>query len=176
MVDHSSQNGRTSRFDVTILVTQFTSSTNRAQAPAASRLPGIPSDHALLVPLTRQDMAYLSSFSYLSSVMAQTLATMPKAHSTLILLFPGDSDNKPINEIVDFAEVFLTPTHLTEMIARLSCSMSPPRPWWCSDLSSPCHQALNWARHHLRQKRPYLAHHRIRAKRWPHLKQQLSWG
>ncbi|OLF35591.1 type I restriction endonuclease subunit R, partial [Psychrobacter sp. Cmf 22.2] len=120
MVDHSSQNGRTSRFDVTILVNGLP-----LVQIELKRRGGIEIAEAFHQTMRYSKAAYKAGHGLFEFVQLFVISNgantryYAKGTQHFNFTFPwADSDNKPINEIVDFAEVFLTPTHLTEMIAQ----------------------------------------------------------
>ena len=120
MVDHSSQNGRTSRFDVTILVNGLP-----LVQIELKRRGGIEIAEAFHQTMRYSKAAYKAGHGLFEFIQLFVISNgantryYAKGTQHFNFTFPwADSDNKPINEIVDFAEVFLTPTHLTEMIAQ----------------------------------------------------------
>lgn len=118
-VNHTASNGRTSRFDVTLLVN------------------GLP---LIQIELKRRGMEIGEAFHQTHRYSREAYATgqglfqfiqlfvisngvntryYSNGTQNIEFTFPwADINNKPINEVVDFAKVFLTPSHITQMMLQ----------------------------------------------------------
>ncbi|WP_284077681.1 type I restriction endonuclease subunit R [Acinetobacter nosocomialis] len=118
-VDHRDHNGRTSRFDVTLLVNGLPV----VQIELKKRGMEIAEAFNQTQRYTRE--AYWAGqglFSFIQLfIISNGANTRYYANGTpsIEFAFPwADVSNKPMNEIVDFAEVFLNPSHLTQMLTQ----------------------------------------------------------
>ncbi|MHA3058566.1 type I restriction endonuclease subunit R [Acinetobacter sp. ANC 5584] len=118
-IDHRDHNGRTSRFDVTLLVNGLPV----VQIELKKRGMEIAEAFNQTQRYTRE--AYWAGqglFSFIQLfIISNGANTRYYANGTpsIEFAFPwADVSNKPINEIVDFAEVFLHPSHLTQMLTQ----------------------------------------------------------
>jgi type I restriction enzyme, R subunit len=118
-VDHRDHNGRTSRFDVTLLVNGFP----LIQIELKKRGLEIAEAFNQTQRYTRE--AYWAGqglFSYIQLfVISNGVNTRYYSNGTknIEFSFPwADVQNKPINEIVDFANCFLAPEALTQMLTQ----------------------------------------------------------
>ena len=120
MVDHSSQNGRTSRFDVTILVNGLP-----LVQVELKRRGGIEIAEAFHQTMRYSKDAYKAGHGLFEFIQLFVISNgantryYAKGTQHFNFTFPwADIDNKPINEVVDFTKVFLQRSHLNEMIAQ----------------------------------------------------------
>ena len=118
-VDHRDHNGRSSRFDVTILVNGIP----LVQIELKKRGMEIAEAFHQTERYTRE--AYWAGqglFNFIQLfVISNGVNTRYYANGTpnIEFTFPwADINNKHINEIVDFADAFLNPQHLTKMISQ----------------------------------------------------------
>lgn len=118
-IDHRDHNGRTSRFDVTLLVNGLPV----VQIELKKRGMEIAEAFNQTQRYTRE--AYWAGqglFGFIQLfIISNGANTRYYSNGTagIEFAFPwADVDNKPINEIVDFAEVFLNPQHLTQMLTQ----------------------------------------------------------
>lgn len=118
-VDHRDFNGRTSRFDVTLLVNGFP----LVQIELKKRGMEIAEAFNQTQRYTRE--AYWAGqglFSFIQLfVISNGANTRYYSNGTknIEFTFPwADLTNKPINEVVDFAEAFLNRSHLTHMLTK----------------------------------------------------------
>lgn len=118
-VDHRDYNGRTSRFDVTILVNGLP----LVQIELKKRGMEIAEAFNQTQRYTRE--AYWAGqglFGFIQLfIISNGANTRYYANGTkgIEFAFPwADINNKHINEIVDFSQAFLNPTHLTQMLTQ----------------------------------------------------------
>ncbi|MHA3082419.1 type I restriction endonuclease subunit R [Acinetobacter sp. ANC 5383] len=118
-IDHRDHNGRTSRFDVTLLVNGLP----LVQIELKKRGMEIAEAFNQTQRYTRE--AYWAGqglFSFIQLfVISNGANTRYYANGTIGIEFAfpwADVSNKPINEIVDFAQVFFNPQHLTQMLTQ----------------------------------------------------------
>ncbi|WP_151710936.1 type I restriction endonuclease subunit R [Acinetobacter brisouii] len=118
-IDHRDHNGRTSRFDVTLLVNGLPV----VQIELKKRGMEIAEAFNQTQRYTRE--AYWAGqglFSFIQLfIISNGANTRYYSNGTtgIEFAFPwADVSNKPINEITDFAEVFLNPQHLTQMLTQ----------------------------------------------------------
>lgn len=118
-IDHRDHNGRTSRFDVTLLVNGLPV----VQIELKKRGMEIAEAFNQTQRYTRE--AYWAGqglFGFIQLfIISNGANTRYYANGTpsIEFAFPwANVDNKPINEIVDFAEVFFNPQHLTQMLTQ----------------------------------------------------------
>ncbi|MHA3050482.1 type I restriction endonuclease subunit R [Acinetobacter sp. ANC 4639] len=118
-IDHRDHNGRTSRFDVTLLVNGLPV----VQIELKKRGMEIAEAFNQTQRYTRE--AYWAGqglFGFIQLfIISNGANTRYYSNGTtgIEFAFPwADVSNKPINEIVDFAEVFLNPQHLTQMLTQ----------------------------------------------------------
>ncbi len=118
-IDHRDHNGRTSRFDVTLLVNGLPV----VQIELKKRGMEIAEAFNQTQRYTRE--AYWAGqglFGFIQLfIISNGANTRYYSNGTagIEFAFPwADVGNKPINEIVDFAEVFLNPQHLTQMLTQ----------------------------------------------------------
>ncbi|MHA3048838.1 type I restriction endonuclease subunit R [Acinetobacter sp. ANC 4639] len=118
-IDHRDHNGRTSRFDVTLLVNGLPV----VQIELKKRGMEIAEAFNQTQRYTRE--AYWAGqglFSFIQLfIISNGVNTRYYSNGTtgIEFAFPwADVSNKPINEIVNFAEVFLNPSHLTQMLTQ----------------------------------------------------------
>lgn len=118
-VDHRDYNGRTSRFDVTLLVNGLP----LVQIELKKRGMEIAEAFNQTQRYTRE--AYWAGqglFNFIQLfVISNGANTRYYSNGTkhIDFAFPwADIDNKHINEVVDFADVFLQPAHLTNMLTQ----------------------------------------------------------
>ncbi|MHA3091316.1 type I restriction endonuclease subunit R [Acinetobacter brisouii] len=118
-IDHRDHNGRTSRFDVTLLINGLPV----VQIELKKRGMEIAEAFNQTQRYTRE--AYWAGqglFSFIQLfIISNGANTRYYSNGTtgIEFAFPwANVDNKPINEIVDFAEVFLNPQHLTQMLTQ----------------------------------------------------------
>lgn len=124
-LDHRKHNGRKSRFDVTILINGLP----LVQIELKRR--GMEIAEAFHQTLRYDREAYGTGqglFGYLQLfVISNGVNTRYYANGTKNIEFAfawADRQNKQINEISDFADVFLNPTHLTKMLTQYMILMS----------------------------------------------------
>lgn len=118
-IDHRDHNGRTSRFDVTLLVNGLPV----VQIELKKRGMEIAEAFNQTQRYTRE--AYWAGQGLFGCIQLFIISnganTRYYSNGTtgIEFAFPwADVSNKPINEIVDFAEVFLNPQHLTQMLTQ----------------------------------------------------------
>nr|WP_309596992.1 type I restriction endonuclease subunit R [Moraxella osloensis] len=123
-VDHTSSNGRTSRFDVTILINGLP----LVQIELKRRSMEIAEAFHQTRRYSRE--AYSAGyglFGFIQLFISNGVNTRYYANGTKNIEFAfawADITNKQINEITDFATSFLTPTHLTKMLTQYMILMS----------------------------------------------------
>ena len=124
-VDHTSSNGRTSRFDVTILINGLP----LVQIELKRRSMEIAEAFHQTRRYSRE--AYSAGYGLFGFiqlfVISNGVNTRYYANGTKNIEFAfawADITNKQINEITDFATSFLTPTHLTKMLTQYMILMS----------------------------------------------------
>ena len=124
-VDHTSSNGRTSRFDVTILINGLP----LVQIELKRRSMEIAEAFHQTRRYSRE--AYSAGYGLFGFiqlfVISNGVNTRYYANGTKNIEFAfawADITNKQINEITDFATRFLTPTHLTKMLTQYMILMS----------------------------------------------------
>ena len=118
-IDHKAINGHTSRFDVTLLVNGLP----LVQIELKKR--GMEIAEAFHQTQRYSSAAYAAGqglFQFIQLfVISNGVNTRYYANTTteFAFTFPWATiDNKPINEVVDFAQVFLTPAHITQMMTQ----------------------------------------------------------
>lgn len=118
-VDHRDFNARSSRFDVTLLINGLP----LIQIELKRR--GVEIAEAFNQTLRYTREAYWAGqglFSYIQLfVISNGVNSRYYANGTQLIdfAFPwADSHNRPINELTDFSEAFLTPSHLTQMLTQ----------------------------------------------------------
>lgn len=124
-VDHTTSNGRTSRFDVTILINGLP----LVQIELKRRSMEIAEAFHQTRRYSRE--AYSAGYGLFGFiqlfVISNGVNTRYYANGTKNIEFAfawADITNKQINEITDFATSFLTPTHLTKMLTQYMILMS----------------------------------------------------
>lgn len=124
-VDHTRSNGRTSRFDVTILINGLP----LVQIELKRRSMEIAEAFHQTRRYSRE--AYSAGYGLFGFiqlfVISNGVNTRYYANGTKNIEFAfawADITNKQVNEITDFATSFLTPTHLTKMLTQYMILMS----------------------------------------------------
>lgn len=128
-VDHKATNGRTSRFDVTLLVNGLP----LVQIELKRR--GMEIGEAFHQTQRYSREAYASGqglFQFIQLfVISNGVNTRYYSNGTknIEFTFPwAGIDNKPINEVVDFTQVFLTPSHITQMMTQYMVLLETANP------------------------------------------------